>query len=72
MTWAQRPKSRGPICPRCNQNEKMAEVIIQARSTKRPKPGAFATRARRMCESCAREVFGLMEDVLDSNEGDNV
>lgn len=67
MTWAKRPQSQGPICPRCNQEEKMAELIIQARSTKRPKPGAFGTRSRRFCESCARELFEKMENLLDGN-----
>ena len=46
----------------------MAELIIQARSLRRPKPGAFGTRARRLCESCAKELFEKMENLLDSNK----
>ena len=68
MTWAKRSKPHGPICPRCNQEEKIAELIIQARTLRRPKPGAFGTRARRLCESCAKELFEKMENLLDSNK----
>jgi NMD protein affecting ribosome stability and mRNA decay len=64
-TFALRAPRKTTLCPRCNRREKSVEVIIQARKAQRPKPGALATRARRLCEPCALVVFEDMEKVLD-------
>jgi hypothetical protein len=41
------------------------ELIVQARSTKRPKPGLFASRARRVCEPCGQALFAAMLEAME-------
>lgn len=68
-SWARRATKGGPLCPRCGQHEKGAELIIQARGLHRDqgKLVYFGTRARRLCLDCAHELFAYLEDVLDGD-----
>jgi len=68
VSFAERPSRSGPICPRCNVREKSVELIFQARTLRRPKPGSLATRGKRLCEQCALEVFEAAEALMDGRE----
>ena len=56
------------ICPRCGERTVKVELIAQARSTKRPKPGLFASRARRVCEPCGQVLFAAMLAAMELGE----
>lgn len=67
--WGSKPK-RTSICPRCRKNEKQVEIIVQGRGMQRDKGAPmryYGTRARRVCEPCARDIFETCEMILDSD-----
>lgn len=50
-----------PVCPRCARNPVAVELIVQARSTERPRPQTyFGTRSRRVCEPCGQELYAAL------------
>lgn len=65
-SFGDRKARHDPVCPRCNLRPKSVELIVQARSTKRPKPGALASRAKRLCEPCALQLFEAIERIIDN------
>lgn len=69
MTWGSGAPKRPGLCPRCGKHPKGVEVIIQGRDFQRDKGVPmryFGTRARRVCEPCAQEIFETCELILDS------
>lgn len=55
-----------PVCPRCGQNPITVELIVQARSTERPRPQTyFGTRSRRVCEPCGQVLYAAMLEAME-------
>lgn len=67
--WPERTgRRRGntPVCPRCGQHPVAVELIVQARSTERPRPQTyFGTRSRRVCEPCGQVLYAAMLEALE-------